>query len=61
VDALHSRIWFRVKHSNVSYFYGRFNEVAGKITLSDALAACALAMQVKVASIDTNNPDATST
>jgi len=57
VDAVHSSIWFRVKHSNVSYFYGRFNEVAGKITLSDDLAACALDMQVKVASIDTNNAD----
>jgi polyisoprenoid-binding protein YceI len=39
VDLVHSSIIFRVKHANVSYAYGRFNEFSGE----------------KADSVDTNN------
>lgn len=31
VDGVHSSILFRVKHLDISYFYGRFNDLSGEI------------------------------
>ena len=36
VDTVHSSVQFRVKHMNVSYAYGRFNDVSGKFLLDEA-------------------------
>ncbi len=56
VDPVHSSNWFAIKHLNVANFYGRFNEVAGTIVLSESdPAACSFDIQIKVDSIDSNN------
>jgi polyisoprenoid-binding protein YceI len=56
VDSIHSSIIFRVKHMNVGYIYGRFNDVSGSFTL-DAKnpEKSSFDVKVKVDSIDTNN------
>lgn len=54
VDAVHSSAIFRIKHMNVSYSYGRFNDISGTIKWDDEkLAESNLKVEVKVASIDT--------
>lgn len=54
VDAVHSSAIFRIKHMNVSYSYGRFNDIGGTIKWDDQkLADSSLKVEVKVASIDT--------
>lgn len=56
IDASHSSIVFRVKHLNVSYFFGRFNEMAGMFTFDpENPSTSALRMEVKTESVDTNN------
>lgn len=58
VDAVHSSVVFRIKHLNVAYFYGRFNEIEGTFTLDDAdPTRSRFDLQVKVASVDTANAD----
>jgi polyisoprenoid-binding protein YceI len=36
VDTVHSSVLFKIKHQNVSYAYGRFNDVAGKFLVDEA-------------------------
>ncbi|MEK7485339.1 MAG: YceI family protein [Planctomycetota bacterium] len=56
IDPVHSSILFRVKHLNVSYFFGRFNEMAGVFTFdSENPTASLLRLEVNTESIDTNN------
>lgn len=56
IDPVHSSNCFRIKHMNVAYFYGRFNDVAGTFAFNDAdPAACAFDVQVKTDSVDTHN------
>lgn len=56
VDNVHSCVVFRIKHLDISWFYGRFNEVSGTFTWDDAEPKNnKLAIDVKTASIDTNN------
>lgn len=58
VDNVHSCVWFRIKHLDISWFYGRFNEVSGTYTFDDADPGNnKLAIDVKTASVDTNNAD----
>jgi len=58
IDPVHSNTWFRIRHLNISNFYGRFNETEGTIAINDAdPAACSLDARVKVASVDTHNAD----
>ncbi|MGE0481898.1 MAG: YceI family protein [Phycisphaerae bacterium] len=55
-DAVHSAVIFRIKHLNVSYSYGRFNDVAGSFSFDDAKPEnSALEFTVKTASIDTHD------
>lgn len=54
-DPVHSSIIFRIKHLDVAYFYGRFNEVKGTFAFSDDPAECALDLTVQVDSVDTAN------
>ena len=55
IDAAHSMIIFRAKHSGVSYNYGRFNEFTGKITMDADVSNNMVEFEVKAASIDTGN------
>lgn len=55
-DAVHSSIGFRIKHLNVAYFYGRFNDVEGTFAFDEAEPARSVVdLHVKVESIDTHN------
>ncbi len=54
IDPVHSSVVFRVKHMNLSYFYGRFNEISGTITWDDRNPDnCAITAQVAADSVDT--------
>lgn len=58
VDPVHSTVIFRIKHLNVSYFYGRFNDLSGEFSFDDADAGRNhIAITVKAASIDTNSDE----
>jgi polyisoprenoid-binding protein YceI len=55
-DPVHSSIVYRVKHMNVSYFWGRFDSFAGAFTLDEANPVeSQFEFSVKVDSIDTAN------
>jgi polyisoprenoid-binding protein YceI len=55
VDAMHSSVMFRIKHLNVSYFYGRFNKVAGSFKIDGD--ATELDVTVDADSVDSNSAD----
>lgn len=56
IDNSHSTVLFRIKHLGVSYCYGRFNEIEGKLAFNDGDdAANALEIKIKAASIDSND------
>jgi polyisoprenoid-binding protein YceI len=55
-DAVHSSVVFRIKHANIAYFYGRFNDVEGEFAFDESPAAASLVdIHVKAESIDTHN------
>lgn len=55
LDSSHSTAIFRVKHLNVSWFYGRFNDITGTMVFDDADPTKSV-IDVKIAtgSVDTN-------
>ncbi len=56
VDPVHSSVIFRIKHMDVAYFYGRFNNLAGTVKWNDDdPAASELDMRIATASVDTAN------
>ena len=56
VDLVHSSVMFRVKHANVSYAYGRFNEFSGDIQWSpEKLEDTSVSFEVKADSVDSNH------
>ena len=56
IDTVHSSILFRAKHMGVAYFYGRFNEFSGNITLNESdISKSKVEFEVKSASVDTAN------
>ena len=56
IDPVHSSIVFRVKHLNVSNFYGRFNEMSGSFSVDEAdMSKSFIKIEVPTASVDTNN------
>lgn len=56
VDKQHSTVTFRIKHLNVSYFHGRFNDVSGSFTFDDDdISKSSLNIKVKTRSVDTND------
>ena len=58
IDVTHSMVVFKCKHFGVSNNYGRFNDISGKFSFDDKDASkCAIEMEVKTESIDTNLPD----
>lgn len=57
VDPIHSTLVFRVKHMNVNYFQGRFDEVTGTLAFDDKNPAqSAIDLKVSTGSIDTASP-----
>ncbi len=58
VDSLHSSIVFRIKHNNVSWYYGRFNKVSGSFSLDASKPeAASIDVTVDATSVDTANAD----
>jgi polyisoprenoid-binding protein YceI len=56
IDPVHSAAIFRVKHMNVGYTYGRFNDIGGSVTIDEQDPAhCVFDIQVKAESLDTAN------
>lgn len=57
VDGSHSAVVFRVKHMNVAYFYGRFNEVSGRFVFDDTVPSNGtLKITINADSVDTDDP-----
>jgi polyisoprenoid-binding protein YceI len=56
VDAVHSSVIFKIKHLNVSWFYGRFNKVSGQVTLDPSTAnGGSISVEIDADSVDTAN------
>ena len=55
VDSVHSSALFKVKHMGVSYFYGRFAEMSGTLTVDEDPSKCSLLIEVPAESIDSGN------
>lgn len=56
VDPVHSSVVYKIKHNNVSNFYGRFNKVEGTFNLDAANpSASVLNVTIDANSIDSNN------
>jgi len=56
IDGVHSAAVFRVNHLGVSYYYGRFNDIQGTMTLDDAdPSKCSFDVTIKTESVDTAN------
>jgi polyisoprenoid-binding protein YceI len=56
VDGVHSSVVFRIKHFNVGYVYGRFNDISGTVNWdADDPSKSSLDIEVKTDSVDTNN------
>ncbi|MEM7167806.1 MAG: YceI family protein [Planctomycetota bacterium] len=58
IDSGHSAVIFQITHFGVANFYGRFNKVAGKVTLDlDNPQRNSLIVKVPASSLDTNSKD----
>lgn len=56
IDQVHSSIIYRIKHMNVAYNYGRFNDMSGKFLLDKSdPSKSVVEISVNVESIDSNN------
>lgn len=56
IDPVHSSIVFSVKHLGVADFYGRFNDLSGKLVLDKAdPSKSSVEISVPVESVDTKN------
>ncbi len=56
VDPVHSSFVFKVKHANVGYIWGRFNDYGGTIAIDEAdLAKSAFEININPTSVDTAN------
>lgn len=57
VDASHSAVIFRVGHMGISSLYGRFNDISGTFSTTDATEQLsAISITVKSTSVDTGVP-----
>jgi polyisoprenoid-binding protein YceI len=55
IDPVHSTVLFKIKHMGVSYVFGRFDDVTGKIAFDAAKPeASSVEITIKTESIDTN-------
>lgn len=56
IDGVHSTMVFKIKHLGTANFYGRFNDISGKLVLgSGDPAKDSMEVQVKAESVDTGN------
>lgn len=56
VDPVHTSVIFKIRHSGVSNFYGRFNEVSGSIDFDgENFARSEMSFEIPIDSIDTNS------
>lgn len=56
VDAVHSSVFFKIKHMNVANFYGRFNKVSGSFLLNkESPESSSLELTIDTTSVDSNN------
>src|SRR5262245_11725179 len=56
VDKVHSTVLFKCKHLDVSWFYGRFDDVTGKITLDPAKPESSkVEITIQAASVNSND------
>jgi polyisoprenoid-binding protein YceI len=54
IDPVHSFVMFRIKHLDIGYVYGRFNEFSGTIKLDEASpSSSSVTVEVKATSVDT--------
>lgn len=57
VDTVHSSLVFRVKHMNVNYFQGRFDDVSGTLAFDDQNPAqSSVDLKISTGSVDTASP-----
>src|SRR5215831_11715647 len=57
VDSVHSGVTFKVKHFDLAWIPGRFNDFSGNFTIDTAdPSKSAFNMTINATSIDTNNP-----
>lgn len=58
IDSGHSSVVFKVKHLDVAWFYGRFNELRGSFVLDAGdPSKSSVSLEIPTASIDTNSSD----
>lgn len=56
IDGVHASAVYRIKHLNVSYFYGRFNKIEGSFQINkDKPETSTLDVTIDINSIDSNN------
>jgi polyisoprenoid-binding protein YceI len=56
VDGEHASVVFKIKHLNMSWVWGRFNQVAGRFTLDEETPASSrFEITIQTESIDTGN------
>jgi len=56
IDAVHSSVLFRIKHMNVAYFWGRFNDFSGHFRLDAAAPEkSTIDITIQTGSVDTAN------
>jgi polyisoprenoid-binding protein YceI len=56
-DGAHSSLVYRVKHKNTTFFWGRFNSIAGSFSVDETNPAeSRFDFQVKTDSVDTGIP-----
>jgi polyisoprenoid-binding protein YceI len=56
IDPAHSKVGFAVKHMGIATVRGEFREFEGTITVGDDLSTAQAGGTIKVASVDTNEP-----
>lgn len=55
VDPVHSSAVFRIKHNDVAYFYGRFNDTRGTVRYGEGGDELHIEMTIPAESVDTAN------
>ncbi|MGP0069804.1 MAG: YceI family protein [Isosphaeraceae bacterium] len=56
IDAAHSGVVFKISHSELSWIFGRFNDISGEFTIdSSDPSKSSFLMKIKPESVDTNN------
>ena len=55
IDPVHSCVGFKVKHSDISWIFGRFDNFDGAFTVDSDPSKCAFEMKIQANSVDTNN------